>query len=300
MRTVDAHFHIWRQADLPWLVGPMQPRIFGPYDGIRRDYPMSEYKAEASAAGVEKAVYVQANWPVEKGEAEVAWVESVAHQTGWPHGIVGYADMTVDDVRPALDRLARYPRVRGVRQQFHWHENPLYRFASDPDLCRRPAVQKNVARLADYGWSFDLQVFADQMEGAAELARACPQVPFILQHAGMLTDTSAAGWSRWREGMAILANEPNVHAKLSGFGTFIHRNDEDHIARLIQATVSLFGPQRCLWGSNFPIEKLWTDYASLIAAHRHGVSELNLGLVEVTEATARSIFYETASRVYRL
>ena len=98
MRTIDAHFHIWRQADLAWLVGPMQPRIFGPYEAIRRDYPMSEYRAEASAAGVEKAVYVQANWPVDKGEAEVAWVESVAVETGWPHGIVGYADMTVADV----------------------------------------------------------------------------------------------------------------------------------------------------------------------------------------------------------
>jgi len=300
MRAIDAHFHIWRQTDLPWLVGPMQPRIFGPYEAIRRDYPMSEYKAEASAVGVEKAVYVQANWPVEKGEAEVAWVESVAIETGWPHGIVGYADMTVPDVRPALDRLARYPRVRGVRQQFHWHENALYRFAADPDLCRSPVVQKNVARLADYGWSFDLQVFDDQMPGAAELARACPQVPFILQHAGMLTDTSGAGWTKWRDNMAILANEPNVHAKLSGFGTFIHRNDPSHIARLIQATVSIFGPQRCLWGSNFPIEKLWTDYTSLITAHRRGVSELDLGLGEVTEATVRAIFYETASRVYRL
>ena len=160
MRVVDAHFHIWRQADLPWLVGPMQPRIFGPYESIRRDYPMSEYRVEASAAGVEKAVYVQANWPVDRAEAEVAWVETVAHETGWPHAIVGYADMTVADVRPALDRLARYPRVRGVRQQFHWHENPLYRFAADPDLCRAPTVQANVARLADYGWSFDLQVFA--------------------------------------------------------------------------------------------------------------------------------------------
>jgi predicted TIM-barrel fold metal-dependent hydrolase len=300
MRTIDAHFHIWRQADLPWLVGPMQPRIFGPYEAIRRDYPMSEYKAEASAVGVEKAVYVQANWPVEKGEAEVAWVESVAVETGWPHGIVGYADMTVADVRPALDRLARYPRVRGVRQQFHWHENPLYRFASIPDLCRKPEVQKNVARLADYGWSFDLQVFDDQMRDAAELANACPRVPFVLQHAGMLTDTSPAGWSKWRDGIAVLANEPNVYAKLSGFGTFIHRNDEDHIARLIRETVAAFGPQRCLWGSNFPIEKLWTDYASLITAHRRGVAELSPTTGGDAEAAARAIFYDTASRVYRL
>jgi len=300
MRTIDAHFHVWRQADLAWLVGPMQPRIFGPYEAIRRDYPMSEYKAEASAAGVEKAVYVQANWPVDRAEAEVAWVETVALETGWPHAIVAYADMTVADVRPALDRLARYPRVRGVRQQFHWHENALYRFAADPDLCRRRAVQANVARLADYGWSFDLQVFADQMPGAAELARACQHVPFILQHAGMLEDTSPTGWTRWRDSMALLSKEPNVYAKLSGLGTFMHRNDEDHIARVIQETVAAFGPQRCLWGSNFPIEKLWTDYAALLGAHRRAVSQLATKLSAGAAAAALAVFHGTASRVYRL
>jgi predicted TIM-barrel fold metal-dependent hydrolase len=78
MRIVDTHFHIWRQADLPWLVGPMQPRIFGPYESIRRDYPMTEYLADIKGTGVQKSVYVQANWPVERAEAEVAWVENVA------------------------------------------------------------------------------------------------------------------------------------------------------------------------------------------------------------------------------
>lgn len=300
MTIVDAHHHIWRQADMPWLSGPMQPRIFGPYEAIRRDYPMTEYRAEASAAGVEKAVYVQANWPVDRAEAEVAWVETVANETGWPNAIVAYADMTVADVRPALDRLARYPKVRGIRQQFHWHENPLYRFATKPDLCRAPTVQANVARLADYGWSFDLQVFADQMPGAAELARACPQVAFILQHAGMLTDTSSAGWANWRDNTAILANEPNVYAKLSGFGTFIHRNDADHIAHLIRETVAAFGVRRCLWGSNFPIEKIWTDYASLISAHQRGVSELGWEPGCGAEAAALAIFHDTANQVYRL
>ena len=138
------------------------------------------------------------------------------------------------------------------------------------------------------------------MPGAAELAHACPGVPFILTHAGMLTDPTPAAWAHWRENVAILANEPNVHAKLSGFGTFMHRNDEHHIEHLTRETVAAFGPRRCLWGSNFPIEKLWTDYPSLIAAHRRGVAELDPGLGRDTEAAARAIFYDTASRVYRL
>ncbi|MEQ8307169.1 MAG: amidohydrolase family protein [Hoeflea sp.] len=293
MKVVDSHFHVWRQADLPWLSGPMQPRIFGPYEPIRRDYPMSEYLEDISGTGVEKAVYVQANWPPEKAEDEVAWLQEVASETGWPHGVVGYADMTVDDVRPALERLARHPLMRGVRQQFHWHENPLYRFAADPDLCRNSVVQRNVAALAEHGWSFDLQVFAGQMPGACELARSCPNVTFVLQHAGMLENLEEEGREEWRTNLKALAAEPNVVCKLSGFGTFIHRNDAQHIAGLVEEAVALFGAERCLWGSNFPIEKLWTDYGDLLGAHIAAAENLS-------DTQKQEIFSGTACRVYKV
>jgi predicted TIM-barrel fold metal-dependent hydrolase len=92
---VDAHHHIWRQADMPWLSGPIQPRIFGPYQPIQRDYLIDEFLEDLAGTGVVKSVYVQANWPKEKFEDEVAWVSNVADERGWPHGIVGYADITV-------------------------------------------------------------------------------------------------------------------------------------------------------------------------------------------------------------
>src|SRR6185503_19435210 len=112
---VDSHHHIWRQVDLPWLVGPMQPRIFGPYEPIRRDYDISEYLNDLAGTGVTRSVYVQTNWAKEQFTAEVAWVTSVAEAHGFPDAIVGYADFTVPDVRPQLDRLARYPLLRGLR-----------------------------------------------------------------------------------------------------------------------------------------------------------------------------------------
>jgi predicted TIM-barrel fold metal-dependent hydrolase len=182
---VDAHHHIWRQADLPWLTPPMQPRIFGPYEPIMRDYPVSEYLDDLKGLGVTKSVYVQANWAKDRFADEAAWVQRTADETGWPHAIVGYADFLVEDVRPQLDRLAANKLMRGVRMQLHWHENPMYRFAARPDLPTDKTLQRNVARLADYGWCFDLQVFASQMADAALLAEACPKVNFILQHAGM-------------------------------------------------------------------------------------------------------------------
>ena len=89
---VDAHHHIWRRADLPWLDGPMQPRIFGPYEPIRRDYPISEYLADIAGCEVTRSVYVQANWAKDGFEDEVAYVQRAADETGFPQGIVGYAD----------------------------------------------------------------------------------------------------------------------------------------------------------------------------------------------------------------
>ena len=139
---IDAHHHIWRQADLPWLIGPMQPRIFGPYEPIRRDYPIREYLDDLSGNGVVKSVYVQTNWAKERYEDETAWVQRTSSETGWPHAIVAYADFGADDVRPQLDRLKRYPLVRGVRMQLHWHQNPLYRFAPRADLCADPTLRR--------------------------------------------------------------------------------------------------------------------------------------------------------------
>jgi predicted TIM-barrel fold metal-dependent hydrolase len=290
---VDAHHHIWRQADLAWLSGPMQPRIFGPYEPIRRDYPIEEYLADLAGSGVTRSVYVQTNWPTDRFEDETAWVQETAKQHGWPHAIVAYADFSVEDVRPQLDRLARYPLVRGVRMQLHWHDNPLYRFAVRPDLCADPTIRRNIARLADYGFSFDLQVFAPQMAGAAGLAAACPDVTFILQHAGMLEDLSPEGRSAWRGGMMRLATCPNIVSKLSGLGTFIHRNDPAHISEIVADTVAIFGAERCMFGSNFPIEKLWTSYRELVDAHRAAITHLS---AEQRDA----VLSKTAARVYRL
>jgi predicted TIM-barrel fold metal-dependent hydrolase len=290
---IDAHHHIWRQMDLPWLMGPMQPRIFGAYEAIRRDYRIEEYLKDIAATGVEKSVYVQANWAPDRFEDEVAWVQSVADSHGWPHGIVGYADLLKDDARPDLDKLQKYPLMRGIRQQLHWHDNEQYRFAASPDLLSSAKLQTNIAKLAEFGWCFELQVFSGQMEAAADLATACPDVAFVLQHAGMLEDVTEAGHARWRDGMKRLADCQNVVCKLSGLGTFIHRNDVQHIKDIAVQAVAWFTAERCLFGSNFPIEKLWTDYGSLIDAYLQATRDMS-------EADREAIFCGTAERVYRL
>ena len=291
--VVDAHHHIWRQKDLTWLQGPSQPRIFGDYEPIKRDYPIDEYLADIAETGVVASVYVQTNWPPGGALAEVAWVDGEAARTGWPQAIVGYANFLDDDVGTLLAAQARFPRMRGIRQQIHWHEKTLYRFADRPDIADDPRFQRNLARLADHGWLFELQVFASQMASGARLAKALPDITFVLEHAGMLEDLSEAGKGRWRDGMRRLADCPNVATKLSGLGTFIHRNDAELIADITAETVSVFGAERCLWGSNFPIEKLWTDYPGLVHSIRAAVADLS-------EGDQRAILCNNAARLYGL
>lgn len=290
---IDAHHHIWRQKDLPWLLGPERPRIFGPYAPIKRDYPIDEYLRDIAGTGIRKSVYVQANWAPNWWRDEIAWVEETADRAGWPHAIVGYLDFTRGDVKPLLEKVKHHPRLRGFRQQYHWHENPLYRFAPGPRQFDTAETRLNIARLADYGWCFDLQVFPKQMEDAARLAKACPEVTFVLQHAGMLEDPSKEGRKEWRDAVQRLADCENVVTKLSAFGTFIHRNDPEFIAEMVKATVKIFGADRCMFGSNFPIEKIWTSYGELFAAFRDATTGLPKG-------QQSAIFNDTAARVYRL
>jgi predicted TIM-barrel fold metal-dependent hydrolase len=290
---IDAHHHIWRRADQPWLQGPTVPRIFGAYDAIKRDYPIEEFLSDIEGTGVVKSIYVQTNWAPERAVEEVEWVQSVANRAKWPHAIVGFVDLQADNAADVMAAQARSPLMRGVRQQLHWHENTMYRFAPTPDLMHRPQFRKNIAHLQEYGWLFELQVFASQMADGAALAGAFPGIPFVLEHAGMPEDRSPEGRKTWQEGMKKLAELPNVFTKFSGLGTFVRKNDPQHIAEVVGETLAIFGPERCVWGSNFPIEKLWTDYRSIVEA-------IKAALTSLDPAARRKVLHDNAARLYRL
>jgi predicted TIM-barrel fold metal-dependent hydrolase len=290
---IDAHHHIWRLAATPWLNGPPVPRIFGAYEPLRRDYMIEEYLAEARPCGVTRSVFVQVNVAPGAEVEEVAWVQSVADRAGFPQAITAFADLAAPDVGDTLDRALAGGNVRAIRQQIHWHEKPLYRFAPRPDVMNDAAWRRGLREVARRGLMFELQVFAGQMADAAALAQAFPDVTFMLLHAGMLEDRSQSGWSRWRAGMRQLAACPNVTTKLSGLGTFEHACSVELWRPVVEETVQLFGPQRCLFGSNFPIEKLWTSYAALI-------DTMQACLAGYSAVERQAILHDTAVRLYRL
>jgi len=290
---VDAHHHLWRKADLPWLSGPMLPRIFGEYEAIRRDYLIDEFHQDMDSCGVIRSVYVQTNWPEAGALDEVAWAQSISNQHHFPHAIVGYANLADPHVGRLLDAQMVHPGFRGVRQQLHWHANPLYRFAPVPDLFLDPQWQRGLAQVQERGLIFELQVFPDQMADAVKLVHQFPKQSFVLLHAGMLVDFSPDTLNAWRTGLQALADCPNVCTKLSALSTFARRCDLDIWQPTVHETLSLFGAERCMFGSNFPVEKLWTSYA-------HLVDVMHQCLRDYPESTQKAVWHDTATRVYRL
>ena len=272
---VDAHHHIWRLSDLEWLKGPIQPRIFGDYQAIKRDYLIDDFKTDIEGSGVEKSVYIQVNWPPKKELKEAEWVQSISDTAGWPHAFVGYVDFTTEDAKATLEKLSAFKLMRGIRQQLHWHQNPQYCFQSIPDLMNQSTWQSNFSYIQEYDWSFGLQVFTSQMKDAARFAMGFQETPMILQHCGMPEDTSKNGMEAWKDGMFRLSECQNVYCKFSGLGTFIHRNDPNFIADITGACLEIFGANRCLYGSNFPIEKIWSDYDLIINAFLKAIEKLS-------------------------
>jgi predicted TIM-barrel fold metal-dependent hydrolase len=290
---IDAHHHIWRLSDVAWLNGPKQPRIFGDYDLIKRNYLVQEFIEDVITEGVTASVYIQVNWPDGEDVAEAEWVQGVASQFGWPNAIVGHVDFSSENCAKTLSTLAQLPLMRGIRQQLHWHQNPLYQFAADPDIMLDYKWRYNFSLLQNYDWPFELQVFASQMRNAARLASDFKQTPMILQHCGMPEDASIAGMACWLDGMKFLAEQSNVYCKFSGLGTFLHKNSLDFINDITGQCLELFGANRCVFGSNFPIEKLWTSYSDLVGCFRESLSGLS-------PLEQHSIFYLNAKTLYKI
>lgn len=290
---IDAHHHIWRLDRTPWLSGPTVPRIFGDYTAIRRDYSIDEYAHEAMPYGVVKSVYVQVN--VAPGDEiwEAQWAFEQGAKYNLCESIVAFSDLADPRVEDTLDRLCAAAPVRGIRQQLHWHEKPLYSFASRKDLFLDQAWQRGMSKVAERGLHFELQIFPSQYRDALDLIDRFPGMDFVLLHAGMPDDPAVAARAFWAKGLRAIAERPNVSTKLSALGTFTNRCDADEWATIIHQTVEIFGPRRCIFGSNFPIEKLWTDYASLIAAVRSA-----LGVYTLAEQA--DILHHNAARLYQL
>jgi len=184
--------------------------------------------------------------------------------------------------------------VRGVRQILNWDdENPKLCIATRGDLLRHDVWQRNLGLLQKYNFSFELHLFPHQCADALPVVQRYPGITFILNHAGMDPARTAESFRAWEAAMREYANCPNVVMKLSGLGMFDHSWTVDSLRPYIRTAISIFGANRCMFASNFPVDKLVSTYNQLYDAFRVTIADL-------PEAMQTQLLSGNARRVYRL
>jgi predicted TIM-barrel fold metal-dependent hydrolase len=297
MQVVDPHIHLWNldKGRYPWLAAPSRS-FMGDYAALAKTYEVHEFLGEAAGIEVLKVVHIDAGHDPTDPLAETRWLQSLADSPGnrgMPHGIVAYADLSAPDVADLLAAHAGYRNVRGIRQILNVHSDPLYDYVGR-HFMREAAWQAGFAQLRRHGLSFDLQLYPAQMNEAAALARAHTDTAIILNHTGMFVDrTTVTGWRQWREGMRTLAGCPNISAKISGLGMLDHDWTIESFRPLVLETIDALGVERCMFASNFPVDRLYSSYATLW----HAFAAIVEG---ASDADKDALFRNNAQRIYRI
>lgn len=318
-------------AAMPLLISRGNREMIRTPEHVATPYLPTTYAADVAgvpdAVGVpiESVVHVQADWKTKDplGHAdETAWLETLPWgEDGNPQlaGIIGHADPRDARFAELLDaHAAASPRFRGIRCMGSWHPDKAVKsYADGEGLFGTPAFLSGFAALAERGLTFDAYVYSHQLSDVGVLAAEYPATTIVLDHfappvgwlgpmgktAGRTQDERDALFQGWQAGISELASEhPNVVAKLSGTAFPVlgmatarwSRSDvAENVGPLIRHTVDSFGPDRVMFGSNFPMDKAITDYPNLPGA-------LLDVLAEYSDDLLGKVFRHNAERVYSL
>lgn len=270
--VVDAHHHLWDLSEgrYPWLQEHYDPDSFfmGDYRALCRDYLPADYRRDSAGCQVVATVHVEAERDRSQQVAETDWVAMQHRLHGMPDAIVAHAWLDRPETEERLLQHLRCPLVRGIRSKPVTAPTAALRDSvrGVPGSMQDARWLRGIALLAHYGLRWDLRVPWWHLAEAAEVARAFPQLPIVLNHHGFAWDRSEAGLACWREAMAALAPCPNVHVKLSEFGLRDAPWDEAANGRIVREVLDMFGPDRCMFASNFPVAGLRIGYAPLVQA----------------------------------
>lgn len=276
---VDAHQHFWdpSRASYPWMTDDVARirRPFGPADlaPLLRDH------------GVDGTVVVQARMDLDETRELLA----IAASTEFVAGVVGWVDLADPLVSSTLGELLEGPagaKLVGIRHQVH--DEP------DPRWLLRPDVQRGLAAVCEAGLAYDLLVRARELPAAIETARRLPEMRFVIDH--LAKPPVREGHSEaWAEAMAPLSQLEHVHCKLSGLVTEADWAGwrPEQLAPYVRRVLGWFGPERCMFGSDWPVCLLAASYGQVLDA-------LLKALDGVDDAARARILGENAVRFYRL
>jgi predicted TIM-barrel fold metal-dependent hydrolase len=293
---IDAHQHFWNldQNYLPWLQD--EPPIsfrYGDYTALKRNYLPDDYRRDAQNLNLVGSIFIETEWDRRDPVGETRWVQRVAEETHLPSAMVCHAALHRDNVEEILAEQASFPFVRGVRHKPYAAKTPDAIECGAPGSMTDPAWRHGYALLARHDLSFDLQTPWWHLQEAAELNADFPETTLILNHAGLPRDRSAQEISGWRNAMEKFAAAPNVAVKISGLGEPGIRWGLERNRQVILDVIRIFGEDRCMFASNFPVDGLVGSMATIYA----GFSEATKTLEEPVQA---KLFAGNARRFYRL
>ena len=266
IKIVDAHHHLWdlNNADTKysWLMVTEGEAFFGDYAAIRKSYLIEDYLEDAKNQNIIKSVHVQAEHDDDKPVNETAWLQNLAdtHSSKLPNAIVAFADFSKNNVSEILDAHQEYKNTRGIRQILSYNKDePKYSHATE-DFMKDSSWVENFKHIRNRNLSFDIQIYKHQMEDAVNLANKYNDVLFILNHTGEPCYQSKEYIESWEQNMTKLAKCENVVAKISGLGMFDPNWTIDSTRIFVEKTIQIFGIERCMFASNFPVDKIFNTF----------------------------------------
>lgn len=277
---VDSHQHFWNpeQVYYDWLVP-----AYGP---IYRSFEPSELEPQLDAAGIERTVLVQAACNFEDTESMLA--QAAEHE--WIGGVVGWVPLYAHRLAErALDRYMGNPWFKGVRHLNHEE--------ADPDWLVRPEVIDGLRILEERDLAYDvIAVYPLHLGHVPALARACPDLRMVIDH--LAKPPIAAGeYEGWKDAMKAAAECPNVFAKISGLNTAADWETWTgaDLVESIGYSIEVFGADRLMFGSDWPVAILAGDYAKVWRETNAALDELGVG-----DPARAAILGGTAAAFYRI
>lgn len=259
LRIVDAHHHVWQPdptADDPW---GGYPWMVGPAAALRREFNAEHLRPELEAAGVSATVLVQTQASLDETRAFL----EVASRTDFVAGVVGWADLTDPALGETLDAIRARPDGRllvGIRHQVHDE--------ADADWLRYPEMQRGLATVAARGLVYDLLVRPRELPAALSAVCANPSLRFVIDHLGK-PEIASGKLEPWAALLRAFAPERgHVWCKLSGMVTEASHEawQPEHLRPYILHALDVFGPDRCLFGSDWPVCTLAARYGDVLEA----------------------------------
>ncbi len=293
---VDAHAHFWdlEARHYPWLCDPDPPPFrYGSTTAIRRSYLPDDYRRDSANFRVVGMVHIEAEHDPGDPVGETRWLTELAAHTGLPAACVSQAWLDRADVAEVLAAQAAFPLVRGVRHKPAAAAEPRAARRGAPNSMDDPAWRRGYALLARHGLSFDLQTPYWHLEAAAELAADFPETQIIINHTGLPVDRSEAGLKAWRAALERVAAQANAALKISGLGVPGRLWSVADNGPLIRDAITIFGTERCLFASNFPVDSLVATFDTIYPGFR-AITE------DFSDDAIAKLFHDNAVQIYRL